>query len=75
MGERHRYDEVQAWLVTLAETLATEWDFLVSRLQVEREPIFDEYDRLRAEAELRFSLLGPLLMLTVTMSATWHSWE
>jgi hypothetical protein len=43
-------------------------------MQIEREPLYDAYDRLTSEAELRFSIFPPLALLSVTAAVLWSPW-
>lgn len=56
---------------------ALEWcvlrekDQMIARLQKEHELVWNDYDRHRSEAELRFSISVPLILLTVVASCLW----
>jgi hypothetical protein len=47
---------------------------LATKLQLEVPEIYDDYDRLRSEAEMRFSSFWPLLVLTGISVYLWTSW-
>lgn len=49
----------------LASEIVDELDLIKSRLLESKRDLFDEIDRLQAEAELRFALLPPLLAVGV----------
>jgi hypothetical protein len=45
------------------QTVISDFDLLATRLKLERPAIYEDYDRLRSEAQLRFSVFGPLTLL------------
>lgn len=55
----------------LSGIIAAEFDLLAVRMQIERESLWNDYDRLRSEAELRFTLLPPLTLLVVVAAVMW----
>jgi hypothetical protein len=57
----------------LEDSVRNEFPVLATRLQVERETVYNDYDRLRSEAELRFSIFTPLIALTVIMAMQWSA--
>ena len=62
-------------IFALSDTiLDSDYDTLVVRMQIKHPSLFDQYDRLRSEAELRYSLALPLLILTVASGITWSGW-
>lgn len=57
----------------LAMTLMNELRYaLVVRLQIERDSLWQTYDRLKSEAELRVGIVPPLVALIITAAVTWH---
>lgn len=60
-------------LALLTKSFENEYDELVVRLQIERESLFNEVDRLTAEADLRRAMFVPLIVLSVTCAivSTW----
>ncbi len=86
LGERQRsgapelHPDPSSWarsqvaIMALVREVLGEIDLLAARLQVERESLYNEYDRLKSEAELRFSILTPVILLTATFTATWK-WQ
>ena len=71
MDERARADELAAYL---QHRVQLETQTAVSRLQVKSPPLYDAYDRLMAEAELRLSLFVPLLGLIAVLAIQWEPW-
>lgn len=71
---RHPHDDLDWEEVEDAVlfSVAGELDLLMTRLQVERETLYNEIDRLRSEAELRYSIAPPLVAVFLTTSASWH---
>ena len=49
-----------------------ELEDLATRLQIEREAIYNDYDRLRSEAELRYSIVIPLFLLVGAAAGLGH---
>jgi len=47
---------------------------LTVRLQVKSKELYDEWDRLSAEADLRIALALPLAVLTVALAFSWSPW-
>lgn len=47
---------------------------LIVRLQVKSKDLYDEWDRLSAEADLRIALALPLAVLTAALAITWSPW-
>ncbi|TWD75080.1 hypothetical protein FB561_6517 [Kribbella amoyensis] len=70
--DRSRQRRALTSALTLSAT--DDHDALVTRLQIERETLYNDYDRLRSEAELRFSIFIPLIALAVVASALWSVW-
>lgn len=64
-------DNVLLWYV--GEVVERERDQLATRLQASNQSLYDSYDRLRAEAEMRFTLFAPLLALILVSAVQW-SW-
>jgi len=56
------------------EIIARELSQLSTRLQASNPSLFDSYDRLRAEAELRITLFFPLSALILTLAFQWQWW-
>jgi hypothetical protein len=48
------------------QVVEAEREALLIRMQIERETLYDAYDRLTSEAELRFSIFPPLALLSAT---------
>ncbi len=74
-GLDQRLDEpVDEWLLStvVASTVSAEFDLLTTRLQIEREALFNEVDRHKSEAELRYSIAPPLTLLSVVFAIQWH---
>lgn len=82
-GRAYRRDEMaghpkgegvpHAWLywVLADESIETEIaGELPQRLQVEKESLYDEWDRVRSEADLRAAIVIPLLVLIGLLAAT-----
>lgn len=67
-------DKRGAFVELMTNSITGERDVLVVRMQIERESLYNAYDRLRAEAELRFSLFAPLVLLTVAGALLWSPW-
>jgi hypothetical protein len=57
-------------LATLQQAIVSERDALATRLQIKQENLFQTYDRVRAEAELRLALFLPLVVLGCTLGTT-----
>lgn len=66
--------EREALAVALTAALSDEFKLLSLRLQIERETLYNEFDRLRNEAELRFSIAVPLVLFVGVASVEWH-WQ
>lgn len=66
-------DRANVVLWYVGEVVERERDQLATRLQASNQSLYDSYDRLRAEAELRFTLFMPLLALIMVVAAQW-SW-
>lgn len=56
----------------LVAAIRSEFSLLTVRLQIERESLWNDYDRLRSESELRYSISVPLFLLVVITATTWH---
>lgn len=63
-GRLPLHDVLSVWL-------RNEFDVLAVRMQIERQALYDDYDRLRSEAELRFSIFVPLIILVGVMIWLW----
>jgi hypothetical protein len=70
--EREHYLEHRALTSALNSALLSEHEALVTRMQIERETLFNDYDRLRSEAELRLSIFVPLTALAITAAVQWN---
>lgn len=68
------YSNVEGWMLwrELKTAILDEADVLLTRLKVERESVFNDIDRERSEAELRFSIVPPLIVLVGALAFTWH---
>lgn len=55
----------------LIENLTREIRQLVTRLRVSSPPLFDQYDRLRGEAEFRLSITFPLVFIGGVLAWKW----
>ncbi|WP_344341040.1 hypothetical protein, partial [Streptomyces rhizosphaericus] len=55
-------------------SLDYERERIVTRIRVESAAIYDDYDRKRSEAELRYSMTVPLIAITGIVSFTWSWW-
>jgi hypothetical protein len=64
----------QALVGALRQVLEAEREALIVRMQIERETLFDSYDRVVAEAELRTSIFLPLSAGILGMAAFWNAW-
>lgn len=64
------------WLTPAADVLAlqilTESEQVAARLNVENKNLFDDYDRIRSEAELRFTISLPILVLGAVLASLWE---
>lgn len=58
----------------LADGLLRESEQLVTRLRLESQALFDEYDRARGEAELRLSVAPPIAALALALGIRWSGW-
>ncbi len=58
----------------LFRTLVEEYPLLATRLQVTSTTLFEGYDRLRSESQLRLTLFTPLTFLGVVLSFRWTWW-
>lgn len=71
----HERGSGRSWVLPAALNLTIVNEFevqvLADRLHLEREALWNEYDRLRSEAELRFSLFIPLVLVTVLATVLW----
>lgn len=54
--------------------MVDEFESLAVRLQIERELIYDAYDRLSTEAELRFSISPPIVVAVSATAILWSPW-
>lgn len=76
MSEHHRDARITA--VTLNHALLEEADAelatATARLRVESPILYDDHDRKRSEAEMRYSIAGPLTTLLVSAGATSSWW-
>lgn len=52
----------------------TEFELLATRLMSTDTHLFAELDRHRAEAELRYQLVLPLLLVDIALAITWTPW-
>jgi hypothetical protein len=59
---------------TLFGVVVGEMDLLIRRLQIERESLFYDYDRLKSEAALRYSIAPPLVAVIITAGLSWTPW-
>ncbi|MBA8793909.1 hypothetical protein FHX74_001514 [Friedmanniella endophytica] len=69
--ERQVADELDGQsllVVTMTNAVANDFRALEVRLQIKHEPLFNEYDRLRAEVELRLSVCIPLILVVIAMT-------
>jgi hypothetical protein len=64
-------NHVEAVARAIEVVLPSEFDSLVARMQLVASSLFDEYSRLKSEAELRFSIAAPLALISCT--AAWLS--
>jgi hypothetical protein len=70
------YTEFNVGLVveSLADGVVDELPAMENRLLIEREPLFDRYDRLRSEAEFRIGMTIPVAALAVALSVRVNFW-
>lgn len=69
-GSRPNYDAIDdAYIESIVEGVYEERAALTTRLQLERQPVYDDYDRLSAEASFRGSLVGPIALAIVAAAA------
>lgn len=63
-------------LITAALTLMVpvEADLLSANLRAVNDSLFQDYDRLRSEAELRYTLSIPLAVFVISLGILWHVW-
>jgi hypothetical protein len=71
MEERYKMSNNRVLVKNLEAVVEDESEALISRLQIGREAIYNDYDRLRSEAELRFTLLVPLCLLVAASGFLW----
>ena len=55
-------------------SVAREREILATRLQVERATLWDQYDRIQSEVELRLSLVLPLIATSLALAVAWSPW-
>lgn len=69
-------DPIASWplRIEFQGAVIGEFNLLAARAQVDSPAIYSEYDRYSAEAELRFSIVPPLILLVGVAAATWHWW-
>jgi hypothetical protein len=69
-------DEAWSWLTDLTEASIEEEmaTGLPMQLQIEREGLYNDFDRVRAEAELRASIVVPLLWLVILLAVGHSLW-
>jgi hypothetical protein len=67
---QQRDDSGKAIHYAMQASVQSELNLLATRLQIEREALWNEY-RLRSEAELRFSIFLPLVAIIVIATCTW----
>ena len=72
--QKDKIKQHRALVHTLHSVVATEHEALVTRLQIERETLYNDYDRLRSEAELRFSIFIPLTALSIVTAVLLSGW-
>ena len=53
----------------------SDFDGIVASLRLTHPDQYDEYDRLRAEAELRYSLVIPIYLLIGICAVTFTPWS
>lgn len=51
-----------------------EYAGLTTRLQVKNKDLYNDYDRLKAESDLRISLALPLAILAAALGVRWSPW-
>jgi hypothetical protein len=56
----------------LIESTIEDLPLVAARCQIECPQVFNDYDRLSAEAELRFSVVPPLALIAIVLFVTWH---
>lgn len=68
--------ELWFWLYDIAEaSIERELDSgLPMQLQIEREALYNDFDRVRAESELRAAIVVPLLVLVVILAVGGSPW-
>jgi hypothetical protein len=70
--EPFAYRVVNALRYAVRISLENEFEDLVVRLQIERESLFNDYDRLRSEAQLRFSIAPPMVLIVIVLAVVGH---
>jgi hypothetical protein len=66
--ERVAHDAV---IKSVTSRIKAEFEQLVTRLQIEREAVHNDFDRLKSEAEMRFSMFFPLIILCAICAIRW----
>lgn len=71
--DREKYKLHRALSSALQLAVTNDHEALITRMQIERETLYNDYDRLRSEAELRFSIATPLVLLVLTATLQWST--
>jgi hypothetical protein len=68
-------DEMREGLVNVyTHQIQREVKGLTTRLRIRNAELYDDYDRLKTEGDLRISVAIPLLLLSAALAARWSPW-
>lgn len=75
-GTRNAYSDFNVGLLveTLADNVIRELPAIENELLIEKEPLFDRYDRIRSEAEFRIGMTLPIAAVGIALGVRVSSW-